>query len=81
MHNGTMEQSPCTVRINASVRSIIEDPESHHRSKLISTHYFLVHDQQELRTIKMAKVSSHDDVMDMFKKALPREFSSEIARG
>jgi hypothetical protein len=29
----------------------------------------------------MAKVSSHDDVMDMFKKALPREFSSEIARG
>jgi hypothetical protein len=57
---------------NASARSIIEDPENHRRSKHIAVHYFFVRDQQELGTIKMTKVSSHDNVADMFTKALPK---------
>ena len=56
---------------NASARRIIEDPENHRRSKHIAVHYFFVRDQQELGTIKMTKVSSHDNVADMFTKALP----------
>lgn len=57
---------------NVSARSFIEDPDNHRGSKHIAVHYFFVRDQQELETIKMAKVSSHDNVADMFTKALPK---------
>lgn len=54
-------------------RSIIEDPENHKRVKHIDVKYFFVRDQQELGTIKMMKISTDDQIADIFTKPLPNK--------
>ncbi len=53
-------------------RSIIEDPENHHRVKHIDVKYFFVREQQEIGTIKMTQISTDEQIADIFTKPLSR---------
>lgn len=52
--------------------SIIEDPENHQRVKHIDVKYFFVREQQQIGTILMSSISTHDQLADMFTKPLGR---------
>jgi hypothetical protein len=52
--------------------SIIEDPENHQRVKHIDVKYFFVREQQQIGTILMSSISTHDQFADMFTKPLGR---------
>jgi hypothetical protein len=52
--------------------SIIEDPENHQRVKHIDVKYFFVREQQQIGTILMSSISTHDQLSDMFTKPLGR---------
>ena len=75
------QSSPTVIREdNMIAMQLAEDDASHKRTKHIDVKYHYTKEQQDVKTIRVERVDTADNLADFFTKALPRDQFQEVCK-